>query len=114
MSNFAPGEIVPAILSNLLELLLNFCNCLAGVPGFEPGNPGIKTRCLTAWPPPNGIHPPVIIFVEPGAATGVLDRCSRRDSTSCIHAVVPLAAFVHPVLQYRDQNPVPYRLATPQ
>ena len=22
---------------------------LAGVPGFEPGNGGIKTRCLTAW-----------------------------------------------------------------
>jgi hypothetical protein len=22
---------------------------LAGVPGFEPGNAGIKNRCLTAW-----------------------------------------------------------------
>ncbi len=22
---------------------------MAGVPGFEPGNGGIKTRCLTAW-----------------------------------------------------------------
>ena len=22
---------------------------MAGLPGFEPGNDGIKTRCLTAW-----------------------------------------------------------------
>ncbi len=22
---------------------------MAGVPGFEPGDDGIKTRCLTAW-----------------------------------------------------------------
>ena len=31
--------------------LLNCCICLnmAGVPGFEPGNVGIKTLCLTAW-----------------------------------------------------------------
>ncbi len=27
---------------------------MAGVPGFEPGNDGIKTRCLTAWRYPNG------------------------------------------------------------
>ena len=26
---------------------------VAGAPGFEPGNHGIKTRCLTAWPRPN-------------------------------------------------------------
>ena len=26
---------------------------LAGVPGFEPGNAGIKIRCLTAWRYPN-------------------------------------------------------------
>ncbi len=26
---------------------------MAGVPGFEPGNGGIKTRCLTAWLYPN-------------------------------------------------------------
>ena len=23
--------------------------CLAGAPGIEPGNVGIKIRCLTAW-----------------------------------------------------------------
>src|SRR5260370_27831967 len=23
--------------------------CLAGAPGFEPGNGGFKVRCLTAW-----------------------------------------------------------------
>ena len=22
---------------------------MAGIPGFEPGNAGIKNRCLTAW-----------------------------------------------------------------
>ena len=26
---------------------------MAGVPGFEPGNAGIKTLCLTAWRHPN-------------------------------------------------------------
>ena len=26
---------------------------MAGVPGFEPGNAEIKTRCLTAWRYPN-------------------------------------------------------------
>ncbi len=26
---------------------------MAGVPGFEPGHGGIKTRCLTAWLYPN-------------------------------------------------------------
>ena len=26
---------------------------MAGVPGFEPGSDGIKTRCLTAWLYPN-------------------------------------------------------------
>jgi hypothetical protein len=34
---------------------------LAGVPGFEPGNAGIKTQCLTAWRHPNRLytHPDV-------------------------------------------------------
>ncbi len=26
---------------------------MAGLPGFEPGYDGIKTRCLTAWRQPN-------------------------------------------------------------
>ena len=26
---------------------------MAGVPGFEPGNAGIKTPCLAAWLHPN-------------------------------------------------------------
>ena len=25
---------------------------LAGLPGFEPGNAGVKVRCLTAWRQP--------------------------------------------------------------
>jgi hypothetical protein len=32
---------------------------LAGVPGFEPGNAGIKTPCLTAWLHPNRFPPPL-------------------------------------------------------
>ena len=28
---------------------------MAGVPGFEPGRGGIKTRCLTAWLYPNRV-----------------------------------------------------------
>ena len=28
---------------------------MAGVPGFEPGNAGIKTLCLTTWRHPNYI-----------------------------------------------------------
>ena len=27
---------------------------MAGAPGFEPGNHGIKTRCLTTWLRPIG------------------------------------------------------------
>ncbi len=30
---------------------------LAGAPGFEPGNGGIKIRCLTTWLRPNGSGP---------------------------------------------------------
>ncbi len=26
---------------------------MAGIPGFEPGDAEIKTRCLTAWRYPN-------------------------------------------------------------
>ncbi len=28
---------------------------MVGVPGFEPGNAGIKNRCLTAWRYPNTV-----------------------------------------------------------
>ncbi len=28
---------------------------MAGAPGFEPGNAGIKIRCLTAWRRPNEV-----------------------------------------------------------
>ena len=36
---------------------------MAGVPGFEPGNDGVKVRCLTAWLYPkmvgrDGFEPP--------------------------------------------------------
>ena len=49
---------------------------LAGAPGFEPGNGGIKIRCLTTWLRPNA--------VRNAAAAGPLRRaepspvCSRN------------------------------------
>src|ERR1700730_4484629 len=36
------------------EITLQRPDCVAGAPGFEPGNGGIKIRCLTAWLRPNG------------------------------------------------------------
>ena len=33
----------------------NKYNHLTGVPGFEPGNGGTKTRCLTTWRHPIGL-----------------------------------------------------------
>jgi hypothetical protein len=35
--------------------LLRYREWLAGAPGFEPGNAGIKIRCLTTWLRPNQI-----------------------------------------------------------
>ena len=42
---------------------------MAGVPGFEPGNAGIKNRCLTAWR-------------YPIRATLTREWCGRRDLNS--------------------------------
>ncbi|WP_319925125.1 hypothetical protein, partial [Xenorhabdus littoralis] len=39
-------------IGGLLFQRITSCNTLtvmAGVPGFEPGNAGIRIRCLTAW-----------------------------------------------------------------
>ncbi len=38
---------------------------MAGVPGFEPGDDGIKTRCLTAWR-----YPTRCIVIEGNGAGG--------------------------------------------
>src|ERR1043166_8583553 len=48
---------------------------LAGAAGFEPGNGGIKIRCLTTWLRPNGalVHVPF-----PSATCG---RSSARDDS---------------------------------
>ena len=32
-----------------VDFVSTTCSGLAGVPGFEPGNAGIKNQCLTAW-----------------------------------------------------------------
>ncbi len=42
---------------------------MAGVPGFEPGNAGIKNRCLTAWR-------------YPIRTTLIGEWCGRRDLNS--------------------------------
>src|SRR5690606_14241110 len=60
---------------------------MAGVPGFEPGNAGIKNRCLTAWRYPNNRGEPQI--EENGWGTWIRTR------------------------ECRYQKPVPYRLAIP-
>ena len=43
--------------SNINAVKVVFCDFSidekSGVPGFEPGNAGIKTPCLTAWRHPN-------------------------------------------------------------
>jgi hypothetical protein len=39
---------------NRMDERLKFITRLAGAPGFEPGNGGIKIRCLTTWLRPNG------------------------------------------------------------
>ena len=58
---------------------------MAGVPGFEPGNDGIKTRCLTAWRYPNW-------------------KTLHKDGWGA-----RIRTWV-----WWNQNPLPYRLATPQ
>ncbi len=55
---------------------------MAGVPGFEPGNAGIKNRCLTAWRYPNTVavnrkyrrNMAGVPGFEPGNA-GIKNRC---------------------------------------
>jgi hypothetical protein len=43
---------------------------MAGVPGFEPGHDGIKTRCLTAWLYPNKMAVPTGIEPAISCVTG--------------------------------------------
>ena len=61
---------------------------MAGVPGFEPGNAGIKNRCLTAWRYPNN-RAVNRLLEEDGWGTWIRTR------------------------ECRYQKPVPYRLAIP-
>src|SRR3569832_619329 len=44
--------------------------CLAGAPGFEPGNGGIKIRCLTTWLRPNTAREYAAGPLKGGAAGG--------------------------------------------
>ena len=42
----------------LAKSRINLKNWLAGAPGFEPGDGGIKIRCLTTWLRPNAAAGP--------------------------------------------------------
>src|SRR5262249_32759078 len=42
------AKLKPA-LPSLFDMVERFFGSLAGAPGFEPGNGGIKIRCLTTW-----------------------------------------------------------------
>ena len=50
------GQILPKCLGELV-----------GAPGFEPGNGGIKIRCLTTWLRPNGRKGRNLLKIEPGS-----------------------------------------------
>ncbi len=69
---------------------------MAGVQGFEPQNGGIKTRCLTAW-----LHP----------CSNSVAQCVRCDDHTATKLNGRGAGIRTP--EWRDQNPLPYRLATP-
>jgi hypothetical protein len=40
---------------------------LVGAPGFEPGNGGIKIRCLTTWLRPNSRKGRNLLKIGPGS-----------------------------------------------
>src|SRR3569832_1716511 len=58
---------------------------MAGVPGFEPGNAGIKIQCLTAWRHPNKTlvtrcgRPP-----SNAAARGALQTVMKRGAIAAL------------------------------
>ena len=47
----------------------NRLKTLAGAPGFEPGNGGIKIRCLTTWLRPKTCREPADIWLRPARRT---------------------------------------------
>ncbi len=100
---------------------------MAGVPGFEPGDGGIKTRCLTAWRYPirDCIQSPSRQKIWLGYQDSNLGMAGSKP------AALPLGdtpsgtvSSLHRDRKYgwgtrirtwgwRDQNPLPYRLAIP-
>lgn len=46
------GFAFPVNSISLLTFFFRLLFALAGLPGFEPGYDGIKSRCLTAWRQP--------------------------------------------------------------
>jgi hypothetical protein len=78
---------------------------MAGAPGFEPGNGGIKIRCLTTWLRPksyrkaaskrfrlrrrdhSGVGPtnqrPSTIYIHKRALTGLRSRLDYGDDLPC-------------------------------
>ncbi len=97
---------------------------MAGVPGFEPGNAGIKNRCLTAWRYPNTAENRKIEEIwlgyldsnqgMPVSKTGALPLgdtpIPRRTAKSKKYG---WGTWIR-TRECRYQKPVPYRLAIPQ
>ncbi len=96
---------------------------MAGVPGFEPGNAGIKNRCLTAWRYPNTAENRKIEEIwlgyldsnqgMPVSKTGALPLgdtpIPRRTAKSKKYG---WGTWIR-TRECRYQKPVPYRLAIP-
>src|SRR3990172_12002278 len=55
---------------------------LAGAPGFEPGNAGIKIRCLTTWRRPSNL--PYFAFFRHGQS-----EYRNRQFTTPYHLATP-------------------------
>lgn len=51
---------------------------MAGMPGFEPGNGGIKIRCLTTW-----LHPITRGFLKAFARQGKAGKDAGMTTQNC-------------------------------
>ena len=60
---------------------------LAGAPGFEPGDGGIKIRCLTTWLRPNTL-------AAPAANAGGPYICKSHQSTLLLRSACRITAIL--------------------
>ena len=73
---------------------------MAGAPGFEPGNAGIKIRCLTAWRRPNNLASHTTYNASLGRQDCSAHPCaaplrgqSQRDCLVSLPATAPCVAL---------------------